>query len=163
VRWWASLAAAALAASACRGAPPATAGSPTATASAASCKVSQPVCDPTVGDDTALALVRRRCAGCHDDGGQAEHPFVTAAALRAERENVALRLAGCEMPPDDSVLPAAERARLIGWGACAAAAGVGASDREIHGLRARVPSVTVFALAWPRDACAGFAVEREPS
>jgi hypothetical protein len=30
------------------------------------------------------------------------------------------------MPPDDN-LPAAERARLIGWGACAAAAGVGAS------------------------------------
>jgi hypothetical protein len=85
------------------------------------------VCDPTVGDDTALILVRRRCAGCHDDGGQAEHPFLTAAALGAERENVGLRLAGCEMPPDDNVLPAAERARLIGWGACAAAAGVGAS------------------------------------
>lgn len=129
MRWWASLLAAALAASACHGAAPATAGSPTAIASPSpgSCKVSQPVCDPTVGDDTALTLVRRRCAGCHDEGGQAEHPFLTAGALGAERENVGLRLAGCEMPPDDNVLPAAERARLIGWGACAAAAGVGAS------------------------------------
>lgn len=132
MRWWARVArfaalAAALgaglgAAAACHGPPPATAGSPTAgspTASASSCKVSEPVCDPTVGDDTALTLVRRRCAGCHAEGGKAEHPFLDAAALRDERGNVAFRLAGCEMPPDDTVLPAAERVRLIGWAACA--------------------------------------------
>lgn len=88
---------------------------------ASSCKVSNPVCDATVGDDTALALVRRRCAGCHDEGGEAAHPFLDAAALSKERANVALRLAGCEMPPDDTPLPADERARLMGWGACAPA------------------------------------------
>ena len=126
MRWWVSVAllAAASAASACHGPPPATAGSPTAgspPASASSCKVSEPVCDPTVGDDTALTLVRRRCAGCHAEGGKADHPFLDAAALRDERGNLAFRLAGCEMPPDDTVLPAAERVRLIGWGACAIA------------------------------------------
>lgn len=85
----------------------------------ASCKVSSPVCDPAVTDDAALALVRQRCAGCHDEGGAAAHPFLEAAALRRERTDVALRLAGCEMPPDATPLPATERARLIGWGACA--------------------------------------------
>lgn len=79
------------------------------------------MCDPAVPDDTALALVRRRCAGCHGDGGKAEHPLLDAAALREERNNVAFRLAGCEMPPDDTPLPAGERARLMGWGACAPA------------------------------------------
>lgn len=85
----------------------------------ASCKVSEPVCDPAVTDDTALALVRRRCAGCHAEGGKAEHPLLDAAALGKERGDVAFRLAGCEMPPDDTPLPADERARLIGWAACA--------------------------------------------
>ncbi len=102
---------------ACHGPPPATAGSPERTA-AASCKVSQPVCDPKVSDDTALALVRRRCVGCHAEGGKAEHPFLDPDALSATRGDVALRLAGCEMPPDDTFLPADERGRLIGWGAC---------------------------------------------
>lgn len=102
---------------ACHGSPPATAGSPERSG-AASCKVSQPVCDPRVTDDTALALVRRRCAGCHAEGGKAEHPFLDADALSGVRGDVALRLAGCEMPPDDTFLPTAERARLIGWAAC---------------------------------------------
>jgi hypothetical protein len=102
---------------ACHGPPPATAGSP-ARAVAASCKVSQPVCDPRVADDTALTLVRRRCAGCHAEGGKAEHPFLDADALSAIRGDVALRLAGCEMPPDDTFLPTDERVRLIGWAAC---------------------------------------------
>lgn len=79
------------------------------------------MCDPTVTDDTALALVRRRCAGCHGEGGKAEHPILEAAALLQERSNVSLRLAGCEMPPDDTPFPADERARLMGWGACAPA------------------------------------------
>lgn len=102
---------------ACHGPPPATAGSPERSG-AASCKVSQPVCDPRVTDDTALALVRRRCAGCHAEGGKADHPFLDGDALSATRGDVALRLAGCEMPPDDTFLPPDERGRLIGWGAC---------------------------------------------
>lgn len=81
--------------------------------------MSQPVCDPTVSDDTALALVRRRCAACHAEGGKAEHPLLDAAALLHDRGNVALRLSGCEMPPDATPLPLDERVRLIGWGACA--------------------------------------------
>jgi hypothetical protein len=79
------------------------------------------VCDPSVTDATALALVRRRCVGCHAEGGKAEHPLVDPAVLRDERGNLALRIAGCEMPPDDTPLPADERAHLIGWGACAPA------------------------------------------
>jgi len=106
-----------LSAVACHGPPPATAGSPERSG-AASCKVSRPVCDPRVGDDTALTLVRRRCAGCHAEGGKAEHPFLDAEALSGVRGDVALRLAGCEMPPDDTLLPGEERTRLIGWGAC---------------------------------------------
>src|SRR4051812_24797853 len=102
---------------ACHGTPPATAGSPERSG-AANCKVSRPVCDPRVSEDTALALVRRRCAGCHAEGGKADHPFLDADALSATRGDVALRLAGCEMPPDDTLLPTNERARLIGWGAC---------------------------------------------
>ena len=102
-------------AAACHGPPPATAGSPER---AAGCKVSKPVCDPQVTDDTALALVRRRCAGCHAEGGKAEHPFLDADALSATRGDVALRLAGCEMPPDDTFLAPDERRGLIGWGAC---------------------------------------------
>jgi hypothetical protein len=104
-------------AAACHGSPPATAGSPERSA-AASCKVSRPVCNPRVSDDTALTLVRRRCAGCHAEGGKADHPFLDADALSGIRGDVALRLAGCEMPPDDTPLPTEERARLIGWGAC---------------------------------------------
>lgn len=80
--------------------------------------MSTPVCDPAVADDAALALVRRRCAGCHAEGGVAEYVLVHPAALHQERSNVALRLAGCEMPPDETPLPADERARLIGWAAC---------------------------------------------
>lgn len=104
-------------AAACHGPPPATAGSPERFA-AADCKVSKPVCDPRVTEGTALALVRRRCAGCHAEGGKADHPFLDADALAATRGDVALRLAGCEMPPDDTFLPPEERRRLIGWGAC---------------------------------------------
>ena len=107
----------AVSAVACHGPPPATAGSPER-AAAGSCKVSRPVCDPRVSDATALTLVRRRCAGCHAEGGKAEHPFLDADALSATRGDVALRLAGCEMPPDDTLLPTDERTRLIGWGAC---------------------------------------------
>jgi hypothetical protein len=106
-----------LPAAACHGPPPASAGSPERSG-AADCKVSTPVCDSRVTDDTALALVRRRCAGCHAEGGKADHPFLDADALSATRGDVALRLAGCEMPPDDTFLPPAERGRLIGWGAC---------------------------------------------
>lgn len=102
---------------ACHGPPPATAGSPERTG-AANCKVSRAVCDPRVSDDTALTLVRRRCAGCHAQGGKADHPFLDADALSATRGDVALRLAGCEMPPDDTFLATDERVRLIGWGAC---------------------------------------------
>ena len=100
---------------------PTTAAAPTAAApaSATSCKVSEPVCDPTVSDDMALALVRRRCAGCHAEGGKAEHPLLEPPALFPERSDVALRLSGCEMPPDATPLPLDERRRLIGWGACA--------------------------------------------
>lgn len=85
---------------------------------APSCKVSTPACDPSVTDTEAVTLVERRCAGCHADGGKASHPLLAPELLRAERENVALRLAGCEMPPDNTPLPAAERARLIHWAAC---------------------------------------------
>jgi hypothetical protein len=102
---------------ACHGPPPASAGSPERSAPP-SCKVSQPVCDPRVTDDIALTLVRRRCAGCHAEGGKAEHPFLDADALSATRGDVALRLAGCEMPPDDTFVAPDERSRLIGWGAC---------------------------------------------
>lgn len=125
MRWWASLALALV--GACHGpaptANPVTAGQ-SGPAAASSCKVvANPVCDPTVGDETALTLVRRRCAGCHDEGGEASHPFLTAEALSKERADVALRLAGCEMPPDDTPFPAEERTRLMGWGACAPAEG----------------------------------------
>jgi hypothetical protein len=113
VRWWASLAIL----GACHSSAPATSGAPGHPA-AASCKVSEPVCDPVVSDATALALVRRRCAGCHAEGGPAEHPLLDPAVLFGERGNLAFRLAGCEMPPDDTPLPADERTRLIGWGAC---------------------------------------------
>ena len=82
------------------------------------CKVSAPVCDPTVDDASALALARQRCSGCHAEGGPANHPFLEPAALLAARTDIALRLAGCEMPPDATPLPADERARLIGWAAC---------------------------------------------
>jgi hypothetical protein len=98
------------------------AGGPASTSAAASCKVSEPVCDPTVSDAVALALVQRRCAGCHAEGGKAEHPLLEPSALFPERSDVAQRLSGCEMPPDSTPLPAEERRRLIGWGACAAAA-----------------------------------------
>jgi hypothetical protein len=77
------------------------------------------VCDPKITDEAALALALHRCAGCHAEGGAASHPFLNAPALLHERANIALRLAGCEMPPDTTPLPAGERARLIGWGACA--------------------------------------------
>jgi hypothetical protein len=83
--------------------------------------VSEPVCDPSVGDDTALALVRQRCARCHAEGGKAEHPLLARDALLHARGDIALRLSGCEMPPDDTPLPADERRRLVGWGACAPA------------------------------------------
>jgi mono/diheme cytochrome c family protein len=86
--------------------------------SAASCKVSVPVCDPAITDDAALAVAQERCAGCHAEGGAASHPFLNAPALLHERGNIALRLAGCEMPPDATPLPADERARLIRWGGC---------------------------------------------
>jgi hypothetical protein len=82
--------------------------------------VSEPVCDPTVTTEAAVALVQRRCAGCHAEGGAASHPFLEPEALVIERANVSLRLAGCEMPPDATPLPADERTRLVGWGACAA-------------------------------------------
>jgi len=114
VRWWASLALVA----ACHG--PAPVAPPTAVA-AASCKVTTPACDPAVADADALAVVQQRCVGCHADGGRAGHPLITPVALQAARGNVALRLAGCEMPPDDTPLPPAERARLLGWAACAPA------------------------------------------
>lgn len=118
MRWSASVALIVAAVAACHGPPPATAGSPER-AQAAGCKVStRPACDPKVTDDTALVLVRRRCLGCHADGGKADHPFLDLDALSAVRGDVALRLAGCEMPPDDTPLPADERARLMGWGAC---------------------------------------------
>jgi hypothetical protein len=111
------VAALAVPAVACHGPAPASAGSPERSG-AADCKVSRPVCDPRVTEDTALALVRRRCAGCHAEGGKADHPFLDADALSAIRGDVALRLAGCEMPPDDTFVPPEERRRLIGWGAC---------------------------------------------
>lgn len=107
---------------ACHAAPSAaapTAAAATASAAATSCKVSEPVCDPAVSDDTALAVVRHRCAGCHAEGGKAEHPLLEPSALFPARGDVALRLSGCEMPPDATPLPADERRRLIGWGACA--------------------------------------------
>lgn len=117
MRWWASLAILC----ACHGAGPAAApGAPHPVASASSCKVSKAVCDPAITDEVALTLVQHRCAKCHDEGGAAAHPFLNAAALLHERANVSLRLAGCEMPPDETPLPTDERARLIGWGACAA-------------------------------------------
>jgi hypothetical protein len=58
------------------------------------------VCNPAVTDEAALAVVQHRCAGCHAEGGAASHPFLDAEALSRERANVALRLTGCEMPPD---------------------------------------------------------------
>lgn len=115
MRWWASLAVLC----ACHGAVPA-AGPSSRLDPASSCKVSEPVCDPTVTTEVAVALVQHRCAGCHAEGGAASHPFLEPEALVLDRANVSLRLAGCEMPPDATPLPAAERARLIGWGACAA-------------------------------------------
>jgi hypothetical protein len=130
IRWgvlgWASVAVLA----GCHAAGTATAvGGPAATAAAAaSCKVSEPVCDPMVSDEVALALVQRRCAGCHAEGGKAEHPLLEPSALFPERSDVAQRLSGCEMPPDSTPLPAEERRRLIGWGACAAAAAAAAGE-----------------------------------
>ena len=76
------------------------------------------MCDASVSDDIALTLVRRRCAGCHGEGGEAAHPFLDPVALGKERGNLALRLSGCEMPPDATPLPLEERRLLIGWGAC---------------------------------------------
>jgi hypothetical protein len=124
VRWWVSVAIL----SACH-APAAPAAAPSVDP-ALTCKVSDPVCDATMSDDAALAMVQRRCAGCHDEGGAAAHPFLQAPALLRERANVALRLAGCEMPPDATPLPSDERARLIGWGACAPAE-IAPAPREI--------------------------------
>ena len=115
MRWWASVAILGACHRAVPAAAPASRGAP-----AASCKVSNPVCDPTVTTQAAVALVEHRCAGCHAEGGAAEHPFLAPEALVLERANISLRLAGCEMPPDATPLPADERARLIGWGACAA-------------------------------------------
>lgn len=82
------------------------------------CKAREPVCDPAVPEAAALAIVGTRCAACHADGGRAAHPLIAAPGLRAERGNVALRVAGCEMPPEGPPLPDAERSRLIGWAAC---------------------------------------------
>lgn len=120
IRWsvlgWASVAVLA----ACHAAPPAAnAGSAETVVASSSCRVSVPVCDPTVSDEDALALVQRRCAGCHAEGGKAEHPLLEPSALFPERGDVALRLSGCEMPPDSTPLPPDERRRLIGWGGCA--------------------------------------------
>jgi hypothetical protein len=114
VRWWASLAILC----ACHGAVPS--GPASRPEPGSSCKVSTPVCDPMVATETAVAMVQHRCAGCHAEGGAASHPLLEPEALVLERANVSLRLAGCEMPPDATPLPADERARLIGWGACAA-------------------------------------------
>jgi hypothetical protein len=75
---------------ACHGPAPASSGAP-GRPPAASCKVSDPVCDPAVPNDIALALVRRRCAGCHGEGGKAENPLLEAAALLPERGDVAFR------------------------------------------------------------------------
>ena len=69
--------------------------------------------------DAGRQVFAQRCAGCHADGGSASHPLLDPAALRLDRSDIALRLSGCEMPPDNTPLPAADRARLIGWGACA--------------------------------------------
>jgi hypothetical protein len=91
---------------------------PRAPAAPAGCKVAEAVCDPAVDDATALAVVGQRCAGCHADGGRAAHPLLTLDALRADRANVALRVAGCEMPPEGPPLPAGERNQLVGWAAC---------------------------------------------
>jgi hypothetical protein len=132
VRWWGSLASIAASAglaglagvaglatmAACHGAVPAT-GPSTRPDPVSSCKVSSPVCDPTVSTEVAVAVVQHRCAGCHAEGGAASHPLLEPGALVLERGNVALRLAGCEMPPDATPLPADDRARLVGWGACA--------------------------------------------
>lgn len=118
MRWWGSLALAVTILGACHGAVPA-AGPTSRPDPASSCKVSSPVCDPTVTTEAAVALVQHRCAGCHAEGGAASHPFLEPEVLVLERANVSLRLAGCEMPPDATPLPAEERARLIGWGACA--------------------------------------------
>ena len=132
MRWWAMLAIL----GACHAGSPAGAATPSpaapaaAATAAAGCKVSQPVCDPTVSDDMALAVVRHRCAGCHAEGGKAEHPLLEPSALFPERGDVALRLSGCEMPPDATPLPLEERRRLIGWGACAAAAAAASGASE---------------------------------
>jgi hypothetical protein len=106
--------------SACQAAPPAGAGFPSR-APVASCKVSTAVCDPAITDEAALAIVQARCKGCHAEGGKAEHMLLDLASLRPERGDVGLRLAGCEMPPDNTPLPADERRRLMGWGGCAPA------------------------------------------
>jgi hypothetical protein len=116
VRWWASLAVIA----ACQAAPPAGVGVPPR-AQVATCKVSTAVCDPAVTDEAALAIVQARCQGCHAEGGKAEHMLLDLTSLLPERGDVGLRLSGCEMPPDNTPLPADERRRLMEWGACAPA------------------------------------------
>jgi hypothetical protein len=89
-----------------------------ARAAAGSCKVSTPVCDPAVGDDAALAIVQTRCKGCHAEDGKADHMLLDLPSLLPDREDVGLRVAGCEMPPDATPLSADERRQLMGWGAC---------------------------------------------
>ena len=93
VRWWASLAIAVTILGACHGAVPA-AGPSSRADPASSCKVSNPVCDPAVTTEAAVAVVHHRCAGCHAEGGAASHPLLEPEALMLERANVSLRLAG---------------------------------------------------------------------
>lgn len=79
------------------------------------------MCDPEITDEAALAIVQARCKGCHAEGGKADHMLLDLLSLVPDRGDVALRVAGCEMPPERP-LPPNERKRLMSWGACAVSA-----------------------------------------
>jgi hypothetical protein len=76
-----------------------------------------PKCDPAIEETAAVELVQRRCLGCHDRDGIANHDFTTLEALR--RAPIAQMIGSCQMPPDgEAPLSEPERQLLVGWSAC---------------------------------------------
>jgi hypothetical protein len=103
---------------------------------ARACAAIRPRCDREIADAAVVALVERRCLGCHDAGGIAGHDFTSIAALRAAP--VAEMIGSCQMPPDGApVLAESDRRTLVDWSGCEPEPASG----EAHGASA---------TTWPR-------------
>lgn len=85
----------------------------------------QPRTSPPAGDcqsqgnteASAVDVVSRRCATCHD--ASSESPLTTRAALLARRMTIHDRVTASVMPPAGAPsLSAADREALLSWAAC---------------------------------------------